>query len=214
VNTPCAGDRIRPGELLRLVMDGMASSGFDVRPPGHEESRCMTIASAGAQCTLEVTGYGSTKWEYCPWTSDEADPDVTADLATALLTGRPGPFPLLGRGHQHQNITFKGIVGLELKARGLDVELVVYSDEDYYDACAEIVATAPGTGDDEAKVCVTDDGCLIWAREYESEADAIVSDPEFSGWITNPASVAATVVETVTRAMSCLPGSGQRRRSA
>jgi len=114
---------------------------------------------------------------------------------------------------EHQNITFKGIVGPELKARGLDVDLVVYSDEDYFDACAEIVATAPGAGD-EAKVCVTDDGCLTWAREDWAEADAIVSGPEFSGWIANPASVAATVAETVTRAMSCLHGSGQRRRSA
>jgi len=195
-------------------MDGMTSSGFDARPPGHEDSRCVTIAVPGAQCTLEVTDYGSVKWEYCPWPSDEADPDLTADLATALLTGRPGPFPLLGGGHQHQNITFKGIVGLELKARGLDVELVVYSDEGYFDACAEIVATAPGAGEDEAKVCVTDDGCLTWAREDWAEADAIVSGPDFFGWIANPGSVAATVVETVTRAMSCLPGSGQRRRSA
>jgi hypothetical protein len=214
VNTPCIADRIRPGELLRLVMDGMAGSGFDVRPPGHEESCCMTIAVPGAQCALEVTGCGSARWEYSPRSPDEADPDLAADLATALLTGRPGPFPLLGGGHQHQNITFKGIVGLELKARGLDVELVVYSDEDHFDACAEIVATTPGGGDDEAKVCVTDDGCLAWAREYQPEADATVSEPDSSGWIANPASAADAIVETVTRAMSCLPGSGQRRRSA
>jgi hypothetical protein len=204
VNTPCAGDRIRPGELLRLVTDGLASSGLDVRPPGHKDSRCLAIAVPGAQCTLEVTDYGSVKWEYSPWPPDEADPDLTADLATILLTGRPGPFPRLGGGHRHQNITFKGIVGLELKARGLDVELAVYADEDHFDAFAEIIATAPGSGDDEAQACITDDGCLTWIREHWPGAD-IVSGPDLCGWIANPATVAATVAQTVTRAMACLP---------
>jgi hypothetical protein len=68
-----------------------------------------------------------------PWSPDDADPDLTADPATALLTGRTGPQPRLGSGHQRENVTFKGIVGLELKARGLEVEPAVYCDETAFD---------------------------------------------------------------------------------
>jgi hypothetical protein len=44
------------------------------------------------------------------------------------LTGRTGPQPRLGSGCQLENVTFKGILGLELKARGLEVELAVHCD--------------------------------------------------------------------------------------
>ncbi len=39
------------------------------------------------------------------------------------------------------------------------------------------------------------------------------SAPDFCGWITNPGSVAASVVETVMQAMSCLRGSRQARQA-
>lgn len=207
MNSPCVADRVRPGELLRLVADGLAGAGLNVGAPEDAESRCVTIAYAQARCTLEVTDYGCARWEYCPWPPGQPDPDLAADLATVLLTGRAGPFPRLGRGHQSQNITFKAIVGLELKARGLDVELVVYRDEDYFDAFAEIVAAAPGAGGGDAKVCVTDDGCLTWTREYAGHAAAVLPAPGLCGPIADPAAVVAAVVESVTRAASYLrPG--------
>ncbi|MGH7734826.1 MAG: hypothetical protein ACREOE_14330, partial [Gemmatimonadales bacterium] len=140
---------------------------------------------------------------YWPWSPGDADPGLTADLATVLLTGRSGPQPRLGSGHQRENVTFKGIVGLELKARGLDVELAVYCDETAFDTFAEIIATVPGSGDD-AQVCVTDDGGLTWTRDYLAEAAALVSAPEPCGQAADPASVASSVVEAVTRAMSLL----------
>ena len=40
----------------------------------------------------------SAEWEYCPWSPQDADPGLTADLATALLTGQAGPQPRLGSG--------------------------------------------------------------------------------------------------------------------
>ena len=113
------------------------------------------------------------------------------DLATVLLTGRSGPHPRLGSGHQRENVTFKGIVGLELKARGLDVELAVYCDETAFDAFAEIIATVPGPGSPGGQVCVADDGGLTWTRDYLAEA-------------ADPAGIAGLVVEAVTRAMSLL----------
>jgi hypothetical protein len=207
VTTTCFADRIAPGELLRLVADGLAGAGLDVCPPADADGCRLDIAWPGARCTLAVGECGSAEWEYWPWSADEADPDLTADLATVLLTGRTGPQPRLGSGHQRENVTFKGMVGLELKARGLDVELAVYCDETVFDTFAEIVATVPGPGDGGGQVCVSDDGGLTWTRDYLAGAAAMVSAPELGGQAAEPASIAGSVVEAVTRAMSLLrPG--------
>jgi hypothetical protein len=90
------------------------------------------------------------------------------------------------------------------------VELEVYPGEDFFDARAGIVATVPGA-DDDAKIAVTDDGCLTWTRGYWPGATIIESGPEFCGWITNPAVVARSVVEAVTRGMSQLHLAGDGR---
>ncbi len=203
MTTTCLADRTAPGELLRLVADGLAGAGLDVRAPGDGEGR-LAIAWPGARCTLAVGEGGSAEWEYCPWSPKDADPDLAADLATALLTGQAGPQPRLGSGHQLENVTFKGIVGLELKARGLDVELAVYCDETAFDTFAEIIATVPGQGEDGGQVCVTDEGGLTWTRDYWAGTAGVVSAPELCGQAADPASVADSVVEAVTRAMSLL----------
>lgn len=208
MNSSCgpAAHRTRPGELLRLVADGLTDSGLDVRPPERDESCRLVIACTGARCTLAVNDWGDAEWDYCPGCGDHADPKQLADLATALLTGHVDDFPRLGHGYDHEGITLKGIVGLELKARGLDVDLAVYPDEDYFAAHAEIVVTSPGSEKD-TKVFVTDHGGLTWMREYCDEATTSVSEPDLSGPLTDPAAIAATVVNTVTRAMSYLrPG--------
>jgi hypothetical protein len=210
VNTTCLPDRTAPGGLLRLVADGLAEVGLDVSAPGHEEGCRLDIAWPGARCTLAVGEGGSAEWEYCPWSPADADPHLTADLATVLLTGRSGPQPRLGSGHQFENVTFKGIVGLELKARGLEVELAVYCDETAFDTFAEIIATVPGPGDDGGQVCVTDEGGLTWTRDYWAETAAIASRTKPWGQPADPASIAGSVVEAVTRAMSLLhPAEGR-----
>jgi hypothetical protein len=211
VTTTClAAGPAAPGELLRLVMDGLTGAGLDARPPDGGDGYRLDITWPGARCTLAVGDCGNAEWEYCPLSPQDADPGLTADLATALLTGRTGPQPRLGGGHQRKNITFKGIVGLELKARGLDVELAVYQDEDVFDTFAEIVATVPGSGDD-GQVWVTDDGGLTSIRDYRAETAAIVSAPDLCGKVADPASVASSVVEAVTRAMSLLRPAEARR---
>ncbi len=144
------------------------------------------------------------EWEFCSrpaaGTAPVSDPALVADLVAMLLTGRPGPFPRLRRGCEQETITFKGMVGRELAARGLDVELAVYADEGAFDSFAEIVATAPGAGN--SKFCVTDQGILTWVRDYRAGTGL-----GLGGQITGPAIVAACVVEAVTRAMAYLrPG--------
>jgi len=202
VTTTCLPGRTAPGELLRLVADGLAGAGLDVSPPADGEGR-LDIAWPGARCTLAVGEGGSAEWEYCPWSPADADPDLTADLATVLLTGQAGPQPRLA-GHQLENVTFKGIVGLELRARGLEVELAVYCDETAFDTFAEIIATVPGPGDGGGQVCVTDEGGLTWTRDYWAETAAITSETKPWGQPADPVSIAGSVVEAVTRAMSLL----------
>jgi hypothetical protein len=154
-----------------------------------------------------VSDHGHAEWDYYPGPPGDADPDLIADMATTLLTGRLGPHPRLSRGNQRDGITFRGLVGLELKARGLDVKLAVYTDEDHFDAFAEIVAIAPGA-DDETTVFVADDGSVTWTRSHWPEA-VTVPGHEPCGRITDPASVAAAIVGAVTRALSCLSPGGQ-----
>ena len=126
--------------LLCLVAEGLTDSGLKVHPPERHGSCRLAIACAGARCTLTINDWGDAEWEYCPCSGDNADPKQLADVTTALLTGRADDFPRLGRGYAHEGITLKGIVGLELKARGFDVDLEVYEDKDYFDARAEIVS--------------------------------------------------------------------------
>jgi len=202
VTTTSLADCAAPGDLLCLVADGLAEAGLDVRPPSDADGCRLDIALPGARCTLAVGEGGSAEWEYWPWSADDADPGLTADLATTLLTGRAGPQPRLGSGSQRDNVTFKGIVGLELKARGLDVELAVYTDETAFDVFAEIVATVPGQGGG-GQVCVADDGGLTWTRDYLADA-AVLSGPGLAGQAGDPASIAGLVVEAVTRAMALL----------
>jgi hypothetical protein len=210
VNTTCClAGRTVPGESLRLVADGLAGAGLDVRQPADADGCRLDIALPGARCTLAVGEGGSAEWAYRPWSADDADPDLTADLATVLLTGQAWPQRRLASGHHREDITFKGIVGLELKARGLDVELAVYCDETAFDVFAEIVVTVPGPGDGGGQVCVADDGGLTWTRDYLADA-AVLSGLGLVGQ-ADPAGIAGLVVEAVTRAMALLRPAGAER---
>jgi hypothetical protein len=208
VDSSCGdvADRTRPGELLRLVADGLAGNGLQVCPPERDGSCRLVSACTEARCTLVVNDWGDAEWDYCPGSGDDPDAKQLADVATALLSGRADDFPRLGHGYGHGGITLKGIVGLERKARGLDVDLAVYPDEDYFDAHAVIVVTSPGS-EEGAKVFVTDEGCLTRIRAFWDGTSASVSEPGLCGQITDPVAIAVPVVESVMRAMSYLrPG--------
>jgi hypothetical protein len=193
VNNAVCASPAPPGTLLSLVMDGLASAGLDVR---QGEGCLLAIAWPGVRCQLAVSDWGTAEWELWPQSPAGADPNLAADAATALLTGRPGPFPRLSDGGRSG--TFKGAVGRELRARGLEVELAMYADEVGFDTFAEVVATTPD-GADTAQVRVADDGGLTWVREYQAGAA-----PSGPGRAPDPAGVAAELVEAVTRAMACL----------
>jgi hypothetical protein len=213
VNNACGSvadraNRTKPGELLRLVSEGLAVRRFDVRPPKCEGGCRIAIGYQGARCAVSVSDWGDVEWECCPQAGGEADPKPIADIVATLLTGQAQDYPRLGNGYGHDSVTFKGIVGLELKARGFDVDLEVYEDEDYFDPRAEIVVTSPDSGED-ATVHVADDGSITWTRDYWAEAATVIWEPDFCGWIADPEKVAAAVVATITRAMSHLAPAGR-----
>jgi len=196
-------DRPQPGELMRLVAGGLTAGGFDVRSPERDGGCRMAISCDRARCALSVTDWASIEWECRPRAGGEADPQQIADLATTLLTGSAGDHARRECGPGRDSLTFKAIVGLELKARGLDVGVEVYEDKDYLDAQAEIVATSRASGHD-ATVRVADDGSITWTCDYWVAAAATTWEPEFCGWIADPEKVASAVVETITRVMSRL----------
>jgi len=168
------------------------------------DSKRLLIACARARCSLSVSDCGLAEWECCPLPGWRPDPGQAADLATALLTGRAEDFPRLGSGYGIPDLTFKGIVGLELKARGLDVELEVYEDREHFDVCSQIVATSTAAAD-PATVQVSDDGSVTWTCDYWD-------DPATPAWeydglpVPGPGEVAAAVVTIVTAAMARVPG--------
>jgi hypothetical protein len=188
-----------PGELMGLVADGLMAHGFDVRPPEDEGDRGLVIGCPGGRCSVSVGDWGDVEWQWCP--AGLADPGRIADVAAALLTGRTPGQARPANGHALDCVTVKGLVGLELRARGFDVGLAVYEDEEHFDVRAEIVVTSPGSGDG-ARVHVTDEGSVTWTRDQWAEATTVVRSPGRCQWITDPAKLAGAVVTTIARALS------------
>jgi hypothetical protein len=115
--------RPQPGELTRLVAGGLTASGFDVRPPGPDGGCRMSISCPAPRCALPVTDCAGIKWQCRPWAAGGADSRHVVDLAVTLVTGRADDPARRAGGYGRRRLTLKGIVGLERKARGLDLGL-------------------------------------------------------------------------------------------
>jgi hypothetical protein len=200
----------QPGALMRLVADGLAGNGYEVGLPEFDDGRRLSIATPAAQCALTVEDNGSVVGDWKPTAGSAADPLDLADLASALLTGRAEQARWEGDCGGRADLTLKGRVGRELRARGLRVGLEVYPDELAFEAHVAIVVTAPGT-DLDGEVRVSDDGRLSWERDYAAE-QAVICWEECTTWIADPGKVAADIVAVVTLALSqnLLSGAGQR----
>lgn len=182
-----------PGELLRLVAGRLEAAGLEVHL-FEKPSAALSIAGLGERCVLIVTDDGRVQWEY---RVSQADPARLADIADALLTGRAGRTGLASGADL--GLTLKGIVGRDLRARGLTVELNVYGDDDCFDAQAEIVVSGPGA--DDGEVCLDDDGFLDWTRDYWREAATVADQPGFEWWIADPAGLASDIAAKVVQAV-------------
>jgi hypothetical protein len=202
-----AGDML-PGHLMRLVADELRARGFGVHLPAWEEERRMSVERWGGRCDLSVGGFGLVEWECIPWASNEADPMLVADIAAYLLTGKDEDYPCQGGGDNAHGMSFKGIAGNELRARGFDVGLEVYEDTDRFEVFAEIVVTNPVIHPN-ASVRISDDGGISWECDYPYEVAVIAGTQEYLDVLADPGGLADSIVSTIARAVwlsSGVPG--------
>lgn len=199
-NTP-AGNMVKPGDLLRMVAGSLISRGLIVQNPGKDRDHSVAIKCAdGTQSQLTVQDDGSVRWDYRPAPGPDADPATLTEIAAWLLIGDSNARP--GRERcTAPCLTLKGMVGRELRARGLAVCLEVYPDDDTFDVGAEIVAACHDVSPD-AKVRITDDGSLTWERDYWPEFACISWEPEFS-WDLSPriGTLARSISDTIAPAL-------------
>jgi hypothetical protein len=187
----------RPGGLLDLVTSGLAARGLDVRAPDGEAD--LVIGCHDARSFLWVAEPGHAEWDWFPPEGQAPDPKQVADMVTVLMSDGDPDLSRRGLGYGHPGITLKGVVGMELEARGLDVRLGIYQDDRHYDVEAEVVVTSRASRH-AGTVYVTEDCALTWTRDYWVGDDTPEADS--LEWIANPVQVADAIVASIVQAMS------------
>ncbi len=170
--TSRAHNRGEPGAAMRAVAAKLAAHGFHVCGPDWEEGRRLRITNLpGTTCEVTVEDSGFVTWEYWRGASKGTDPDRLASLAMHLLiAGRAYP-PRQGAATRNVNAGHQGIIGRELEANGLTVDLEVYADHVCFEVAAEIVVTNPahpGRG----RVRIGDEPGLTWECGYQEGPSA------------------------------------------
>jgi hypothetical protein len=191
----------RPGGLASLTAASLTAAGLEVTGPDAADDDGggrLVIACQSARCDLVVSDSADAELHWSPFGGDAADPHRVADLAATLLSGQPGA---RHPGAASGDITFKGIVGMDLRAAGFEVELSVYPDETCFDVTAEIVVMDP-RAEISGIVYATDDGGLTWYRDYWDEYAETAWQPGFRAWLPDPSAVARAIAGTVSRALS------------
>src|SRR5208282_4688360 len=143
---PAGADR--EGGLARLTAASLAAAGVQVTGPDTDGR--LVIASRAAQCELTVSDSADAELFWTPFAAEAADPHRVADLAAVLLSGQAGARhpDTVSSG----DLTFKGIVGMDLRAAGFTVELNAYTDDYYYDVTADITVTDLRAGEHRSRV--------------------------------------------------------------
>ncbi len=187
----------KPGELARLTAARLAAAGFSVTGPDPDDpdGLRLMIWCADGPYWLVVSDDAQAELQ-----GDHDDPRHAADIAAALLSPAPSdarhPDAISGG-----RITFKGITGMDLKAKGFNVTLDVYADDYYYDVSADIAATNPHA--DAGTVYVNDQGGLTWHRDLWPEHAGTEGEggQRFRWWLPDPSAVARDIADTITRAL-------------
>src|SRR6266566_3787403 len=150
-----------PGAAMHMVAEKLTAHGFDVRGPEWEEGRRLRVTNLpGTTCEVTVED-GFVTWEYWRWASKGADPDRLAGQVMRLLTGDAATLLPSGAAARSVRVGMQGIVGRELKAKGLDVDLDIYADHGAFEVIAEIVVTNPAHPE-RGRVRVGDEAGLLW----------------------------------------------------
>jgi hypothetical protein len=183
-------------ELARLTAARLATAGLKVAGPDPDDpagGRLFIWCPEGPY-SLTVNDDAHAELQ-----SDHDDPHHAADTAAALLSPDPSdarhPDAISDGG-----ITFKGIAGMDLKAKGFTVTLNVYTDDFYYDVSGDIAVTNPSA--DAGTVYITDEGGLTWFRDYWDKHADTEQEPQFRTWLPDPPAVARDIADAVSRALS------------
>lgn len=165
-----AGNLVRPGDLLRVVADGLISRGFILENPGQDRERSVAIkCTDGTQSQLTVQDDGSVRLDYRPAPGPYADPMMLTEIAARLLIGGSD-----AHSGQERGLTQKGMVGREVRAPGVTVCLEVRPGDDVIDVAAEVVAACLNVSAD-TKVRITDGSSLAWERVAPDQERALSS---------------------------------------
>lgn len=210
------GGSLAPGGLMRLAGAELSGNGFAVLYPEREEegARSMILTtSAGMRSLLTVMDAGTVTWDCPPAEHRAPDPRHITDVVTGILTGDHADHGHSGPTYSGDDLTLKGIVGRELRARGFYVELDVYADDEFLDVEADIVVTSSPERTD-AEIRVRDDGRIWWERRYAQLRWADMTFiPEYS--VTGmEEEIARDVAGILARAMlTPVPARTRRQRS-
>lgn len=188
------------GELMRLVADGLSALGFGVDLPECDDGCCLSVERWGRRCELSVSDCGIITWECIPRASHETSPKLTADIAAFLLTGKDHPRQD-GAGDELAGMSFLGVTGNELRARGFDVGLEIYEDNQRFEVSADILVKNPVIHP-TAKVYIGGDGAIVWECDYPYEAGVIADTPEYFAVLANTHGLADSIVARVAHAIS------------
>jgi len=187
--------------LAPLVAATLTAAGFRVTgpDPGDPAAGELAIHCPQARCLLTISPWGTAELDWTPDATPATDPHHVSDLAAALLAGPPRPRHPDAK--PASDITFKGIVGMDMRAAGYTVTLDVHPDDYYYDVAAEITVTnprAPAAG----IIHVTDETGLTWHRDYWEAQAAGTRNPGDRTWLPDPAATAQAIAATITRALT------------
>jgi|HubBroStandDraft_1064217.scaffolds.fasta_scaffold16288_3 hypothetical protein len=195
----CYGeDRAGSGDLLAVIADVLESHGIVVRQP-QKDPNAVTIASRdGGQSILKVSDDAYVRWEFRPSGEAAEGVAILPDLAACLLTGRKSGTGPSG-GPVPDGPTLKSRVGRELRRRGLAAAIEVYEDDDMLDVASEVIVSSPA--ERRARVYVSDDGTLVWERDYWPDHATIRWDPDFSWDLPPLGTLALTITGTIVPAI-------------
>jgi hypothetical protein len=194
---------VLPGTLMRLVADGLTARGFGVRLPKYEDERRISVERWGGRCDLSLNDFGLVEWECVPWSREEPDPKLTADIATFLLTGKADDCPAQKNSHGSHGTSFLGNAGYELRARGFAVCLEVFEDNTLFEVWADILVKNRAAHPN-ALVRISEDGAISW--EYDFYLPYEVAGISGSVALENNLELSDSIVTTVAGAVALSSG--------
>lgn len=208
------GAPLAAGELLRLTSEYLAAWGIPVKPDGDQlliapaakpRSKKKARETRAARCTLTVDDDADARLYFLPWAAETADGHWLADIAAALLTGTAGTGPRHPGTSSLAAAGVKATSGLDLRDRGLTVELNTYEDDHCFHVVSDVSVTVPGLRGPEwpvrGVVYVSDDGTVYWERCYWYEDAVLERGAGPRSWLPDPSAVARSIAGTVTAAV-------------